>query len=157
MESPSRYTAIFDASVLVPGFLSNLLLWLAQTDLFQVKWSADIHAEWIRNRKKRYDIEVTVSEKRRDVMDNMFPHALVTDYQDLIGSLKNDPKDRHVLAAAIKCGANAIVTTNLDDFPAAELAKYNIAAIHQDNFVLDQIDLTAGSARVVATNGSAYL
>jgi hypothetical protein len=33
----------------------------------------------------------------------------------------------------------------------AELGKYNIVAIHQDDFVLDQLDLTAGSARIVAT------
>ena len=151
MQEASRYIVVFDASVLVPGFLSNLLLWLAQTDLFQVKWSPDIHDEWIRNRKKRYNIEISVSEKRRAVMDEKFPEALVTGYEDLIDSLKNDPKDRHVLAAAIKSGANAIVASNLRHFPEAELAKYNITALHQDDFVLDQLDLTADSARVVAT------
>lgn len=151
MERPSRYIVVLDSSVLVPGFLSNLLLWLAQTDLFQAKWSSDIHEEWIRNRKKRYDIEVAVSEKRRAVMDEKFPQALVTGYEELIDSLKNEPKDRHVLAAAIKCGANAIVTTNVKHFPASELAKYNIAAVHQDDFVLDQLGLSSGSSRVVAT------
>lgn len=151
MEKPSRYVAVFDASVLVPGFLANFLLWLAQTDLFQAKWSPDIHAEWIRNRKKRYDIEVAVSESRRNVMDARFPEALVTDYESLIDSLSIDAKDRHVLAAAIKCGANAIVTTNLKHFPDSELSKYNVVAIHQDDFVLDQIGLTAGSARIIAT------
>jgi hypothetical protein len=151
MEKPGRYVAVFDASVLVPGFLANFLLWLAQTDLFQAKWSPDIHVEWIRNRKKRYDIEVAVSEARRDVMDAKFPEALVIDYESLVDSLAINSKDRHVLAAAIKCGANAIVTTNLGDFPEAELSKYNIVAIHQDDFVSDQIGLTADSARIVAT------
>lgn len=151
MERPSRYVAVFDASVLVPGFISNLLLWLAQTDLFQAKWSPDIHAEWIRNRKKRYKIEIDASEKRRLVMDDKFPQALVTGYEGLIDSLKNNEKDRHVLAAAIKCGANAIVTTNLKHFPDKELSKYNIVAIHQDDFILDQLGLTAGSGRIVAT------
>ena len=125
MEKPSRYVAVFDASVLVPGFLANFLLWLAQTDLFQARWSPDIHAEWIRNRKKRYDIEVAASESRRNVMDARFPEALVTDYESLIDSLSIDAKDRHVLAAAVKCGANAIVTTNLKHFPDSELSKYN--------------------------------
>lgn len=151
MEKPGRYVALLDASVLVPGFLANLLLWLAQTDLFQPKWSADIHLEWIRNRKKRYDIDILVSEARRDVMNSEFPEALVTDYESLIDSLNINSKDRHVLAAAIKCGANTIVTTNLADFPEAELSKFGIDAIHQDDFVLDQIGLTANSARIVAT------
>lgn len=79
MEQPSRYIAVFDASVLVPGFLSNFLLWLGQSDLFQAKWSPDIHAEWIRNRKKRYNIDIAASEARRNVMDEKFPDALVTD------------------------------------------------------------------------------
>lgn len=151
MERPGRYIAVFDASVLVPGFLSNLLLWLAQTDLFQAKWSPGIHAEWIRNRKKRYNIEVDISEKRRAVMDERFPQALVTGYEGLVDSLMNDLKDRHVLAAAIKCGANAIVTSNLKHFPDSELSKYNIVAIHQDDFILDQLGLTAGSGRIAAS------
>ena len=150
MKRPSRYIVVFDASVLMPGFLANFLLWLAQTDLFQAKWSGDIHADWIRNRKKRYNIELAASKARRNVIDQMFPDGLVTGYEGRIDSLNVNAKDRHVLATAIKCGANAIVTTNLADFPEAELAKHHIVAIHQDDFVLDQIDLTAGSARVIA-------
>jgi predicted nucleic acid-binding protein len=125
MQEPGRYTVVFDASVLVPGFLSNLLLWLAQTDLFQARWSSDIHTQWIRARKKRYEIEVDVSEKRRIVMDQKFPQAIVTGYEELIPAMKNDAGDRHVLAAAVKCGADAIVTSNLKHFPSFELSKYN--------------------------------
>ena len=74
--------------------LANLLLWLAQSDLFQAKWSSDIHDEWIKGRRKRYNIDVLVSEKRRAVMDEKFADALVTGYEELIDSLRNDPKDR---------------------------------------------------------------
>ena len=152
MESPSRYTVVFDASVLVPGFLANLLLWLAQTELFEAKWSADIHDEWIRARQKRYNIDTAVSQKRRAVMDEKFPQALVTGYEGLIDSLTlTDRKDRHVVAAAITSGASAIVTTNLKHFPEEELSRYNIAAINQDDFISDQLGLTTGSVRLVAT------
>jgi hypothetical protein len=84
-------------------------------------------------------------------MDREFPHCLVTDYQSLIDGLSlPDANDRHVLAAAIKCGANAIITTNLKHFPAAALAPYNIVPVHQDDFVLDQLGLTSYTARFVA-------
>ena len=146
-----NYTAVLDASVLVPGFLSNFLLWLADADLYRAKWSEDIHTEWIRGRLNRYSIAVDVSQKRRQTMDREFPQGLVTDYQSLIDGLTlPDGDDRHVLAAAIKCGANAIITTNLKHFPATVLAPYNIVPVHQDDFVLDQLGLTGYTARRVA-------
>jgi hypothetical protein len=52
-----------------------------------------------------------------------------------------DPDDRHVLAAAIKAGAQTIVTSNLKDFPADALAAWNVEAKSPDDFILDQIDL----------------
>ena len=52
-----------------------------------------------------------------------------------------DPNDGHVLAAAIVGHADAIVTFNLEDFPAAALAPFGVEAQHPDDFLLNQIDL----------------
>ncbi len=52
-----------------------------------------------------------------------------------------DPDDRHVLAAAIKAKAEVIVTSNLRDFPRAQLEKYDIEAQHQDTFITNLIEL----------------
>jgi hypothetical protein len=41
------FTAFFDASVLYPSELRNLLMHLALTGLFRAKWSARVHEEWI--------------------------------------------------------------------------------------------------------------
>ena len=51
-----------------------------------------------------------------------------------------DRNDRHVLAAAIRCGASVIVTLNLSDFPAHALANFRIEAQHPDDFVLALLD-----------------
>jgi hypothetical protein len=36
-------TALFDACVLYPAPLRDLLMWLALTDLFNAKWTDEIH------------------------------------------------------------------------------------------------------------------
>lgn len=82
-------------------------------------------------------------------MDSNVRDAVVTGYEDLIPSLTlPDPKDRHVLAAAIRCGASVIVTTNLKDFPDSTLNTYDIEAQHPDEFILYLLDLQP--ARVCA-------
>jgi hypothetical protein len=43
----SQDTALLDANVLYPAPIRDLLLQLAVDDLFQAKWTATIHAEWI--------------------------------------------------------------------------------------------------------------
>ena len=68
--------------------------------------------------------------------------GLVTNYQHIIEVVSlPDPDDRHVLAAAIKCGAGVIVTRNLKHFPLEALDPYGIEARHPDEFVADLFDL----------------
>ncbi len=43
----SNCTALLDANVLYPAPLRDLIMQLSVMDLFQAKWSADIHREWI--------------------------------------------------------------------------------------------------------------
>ena len=49
--------------------------------------------------------------------------------------MMNDPKDRHVLAAAFSARATAIGTFNLNDFPASALAPHQIAVQSPDSFL----------------------
>ena len=134
--------AFFDANVLYPSGLRNFLMHLALTGIFRAHWSAEVHDEWIRNLlKNRPDITRDKLERTRRLMDQAAPDALVTDYQALIESLEvPDRDDRHVLAAAIRCGASVIVTLNLADFPNAALAEFGIEAQHPDDFVLSLIE-----------------
>jgi hypothetical protein len=69
-------------------------------------------------------------------MNRVLPAANIRDYQHHIADLTlPDPDDRHVLAAAIQARATIILTFNLRDFPAAELARHGIAAIGPDEFL----------------------
>ncbi|WP_242072141.1 PIN domain-containing protein [Nostoc sp. FACHB-110] len=60
----------------------------------------------------------------------------------LIGQqvLTNDPKDRHVLAAAVIVKADIIVTNNLNDFNSQALTPWHIQAQSPDNFLSDLFD-----------------
>jgi predicted nucleic acid-binding protein len=141
------FTAFFDANVLYPAELRNLLMHLALTGLFRAKWSAAVHDEWISNLlDKRPDLTREKLERTRMLMDKHAVDALVTGYEDLISGLQlPDPKDRHVLAAAIRGHADVIVTMNLRDFPADTLARFGIEAQHPDEFILNLLDLAAGA------------
>jgi hypothetical protein len=66
-----------------------------------------------------------------------FPEAWVEGYEHLIPSLTNHPKDRHVLAAAARARATAIVTYNMKDFPQSSLKPYGITALGPSTFLKD--------------------
>ena len=70
-----------------------------------------------------------------DVMSKQFPEAFITQYKALIELMSNHPKDRHVLAAAVACKAQVIVTQNLRDFPQEALAPFEIEAQSADEFL----------------------
>ena len=139
----SSFTALYDASVLYSSELRNLLMHLALTGLFRAKWSADIHAEWISALlRNRPDLTREKLERTRMLMDQHATDALVTGYGELIPGLQlPDPKDRHVLAAAICSRADVIVTFNLRDFPPKAMAAFGIEAQRPDEFILHLLDL----------------
>jgi len=123
-----NFTAFLDASVLYPAPLRDLLLELAVSDIYRAKWSNAVHEEWISSvLKNRPNLTRAQPERTRDLMNAHARDPLVTDFEQLIGILElPDPDDRHVLAAAIKCRADLIVTFNLNDFPAKILNRWGI-------------------------------
>jgi len=70
-----------------------------------------------------------------------FADAWVEDYDSLIPAMTNHPKDRHVLAAAVRTGAQTIVTFNLKDFLDASLDPWNVATQSPDDFLIHQYHL----------------
>jgi predicted nucleic acid-binding protein len=133
---------VYDACVLYPAPLRDLLVQLATTGIFRAKWTELIHDEWTRNLSiKRPDLDADRIARLRVLMNENVLDALVTDFEDLIPTLElPDPNDCHVLAAAISADAKIILTFNLKDFPAPILAKYGIVAQHPDVFIGDLIE-----------------
>ncbi|MDH0759327.1 PIN domain-containing protein [Pseudomonas juntendi] len=139
----SPFTVIYDACVLYPAPLRDLLMHLALTGAYRARWSVQIHDEWTRNvLKNRSDLTKYQLDRTVVAMNRAVPDCLVNDYEPLMQGLDlPDEDDRHVLAAAIKCGASVIVTYNLKDFPAEILKRFEIEALHPDVFLADIWDL----------------
>lgn len=140
---------VYDACVLYPAPLRDLLMHLALSGLYRARWSEAIHDEWTRNLlAARPDLSREQLQRTRRLMNAHARDCLVSGFEHLIPSIHlPDPGDRHVVAAAVHCAAGSIVTFNLKDFPASALAPWGLAARHPDDFIVDLLGLAA--ARVL--------
>jgi predicted nucleic acid-binding protein len=136
------FSVLTDANVLYPVYLRDVVLRFAYAGLFQVRWTDQILNEMAHNIKKK------VPESRHDRVDRTvaqmreaFPDAMVTGHEDLITSMTNHPKDRHVLAAAVEAGADLIVTSNVRDFPRSSCEPHDIDVQPPDEFLCHQWEL----------------
>lgn len=137
------FTALLDACVLYPAQLRDLLVEVAKTGVYRARWSDSIHDEWISALlARRGDLDPAILARTRELMNAAIPDCLVRGYEALVPNLNlPDPKDRHVLAAAITGRADVIVTFNLKDFPAETLSAFGIEAQHPDTFLSHQMSL----------------
>jgi hypothetical protein len=55
--------------------------------------------------------------------------------------MTNHPKDRHVLAAAVRCNAEVIVTHNVKDFPRTAIDPYSITVTGPSTFLRNLYEL----------------
>jgi predicted nucleic acid-binding protein len=137
------YAAPLDANVLVPTALCDTLLRLAEAGFYRPLWSERILLEVeAAILGFRPDLDASRVHRRVLLMTATFEDASVDGWEQVSAGLDlPDPDDRHVLAAAIAGGAQAIVTSNLKDFPDDQLRGRGIEARHPDEFLLDQLDL----------------
>ncbi|MHA7865397.1 PIN domain-containing protein [Flagellimonas marinaquae] len=136
-----RFICVLDTNVVYPIEIRDLLFWFAHYDLYTPKWSEHIFDEWA-SVMERKGVPPSEAKKRVEKANLAFPDALVINYSGLIPGLKlPDPKDCHVLAAAIKTNANVIVTNNIKDFPKDYLSSFGLTAKTADDFLTDIIDL----------------
>jgi len=129
---------VLDANVLCYLALANLLLDLARYErLFLPCWSQQILEEAWRTYAVKFGHGAQYAYARLAEIVIGFPSALQDDLEPEISQCTNDPKDRHVLAAAIKAQARVIVTFNQKHFRPEHLEKWGIVAMHPSDFLLE--------------------
>jgi hypothetical protein len=143
----NRFTALADACVLAGALKRNLILSLAKADFFRVRWSQPILDETQKAIEeilvgKGDEQSVAKAQKARAAMEAAFPEACVETHDDIITIPDfRDPKDLHVVVAAVKTKAAIIVTDNIKHFPDTVLSRYALFARTADDFIADAIDL----------------
>ncbi len=110
-----------------------------------------------RNLVEHTRMDESSSHRLISSMLKAFPEATVAGYEPLIAAMTNDEKDRHVVAAAIRCHAQVIVTTNLKHFSDGALEPYGLEAQHPDEFLCYLFDLDPGRVLQAVTEQAADL
>jgi hypothetical protein len=135
--------AVYDACVLYPSPLRDLLVRLALEALVVARWSDRILDEVFRNlRRDQPDLDparLDVTRRRMNdaVLDAVASRNPATPAR--VGPLP-DPNDVYVVATPLDAGAGVIVTFKLRDFPAEVLDPLGLTALRPDAFVAERID-----------------
>lgn len=132
------FKVVLDANVLYPFTLRDTLLRAAEAEFYQPYWSAEILDEAKRNLIAKAQMTKDQASRLFKLMVDLFPEANVTGHESLIPSMTNHEKDRHVVAAAVKAGAQVVVTENLKDFRSLPAG---IEAQTPDEFLSNLFDL----------------
>jgi predicted nucleic acid-binding protein len=132
------FGAVLDTCALYPFSLCDLLLRLADRELYDPYWSGRIMEELARNLME-HGLTLQQAMHRTDQMHRAFPAAAVSGVAvaRLEPRMTNEAKDRHVLAAAVAARADAVITFNLSHFPSDACDPHGIEAIHPDQFLVD--------------------
>ena len=129
---------VLDANVLATFTVADLLLRLAEAPrAFRPFWTDTILEEVRRTQIVRLGWPPEIAASFAAAIRAHFPEALITGHEALLPQCANEPKDRHVLACAIKAEADIILTYNLADFPPSALAPHGVRAMHPAAFLRD--------------------
>ncbi|MGJ8612531.1 MAG: RSP_2648 family PIN domain-containing protein [Octadecabacter sp.] len=128
---------LIDACVLYPTVMREVVLGVAEAGLFEPRWSPRILEEWARAARKIGPEGETIARGEVAGIEARFPRASVKIPQGVEARLwLPDPNDIHVLAAAVGCSADAIMTMNAKDFPKNELADQGLDRVDPDGFLI---------------------
>jgi|HubBroStandDraft_3_1064219.scaffolds.fasta_scaffold260657_1 predicted nucleic acid-binding protein len=139
----SDYQVILDACVLVNAALRDTLLRLAEPpcSLYLPRWTQEIMNETKRTLERKLGLTEQQTAHLFRELEIHFADAWVKGHEHITAAMTNDPKDRHVLAAAVVSGAQTIVTFNVKHFSKEALASWNVEVQSPDEFLIHQYHL----------------
>jgi PIN domain len=138
----SGYQVVLDACVLVNAALRDTLLRIAEPPrLYLPRWSNDITDETTRALENKLGYSREQTARLVGQLRVHFEDCWVEGYEQLVPSMTNHHKDRHVLAAAVRTGAQTIVTFNIKDFSEAAVAPWDVIVQMPDEFLVHQFHL----------------
>ena len=109
--------AFLDANVIRGQQANDILLSLADREVFEPRWTQNVVDEMRRNRPP--GVSEASIDRRITMMNRAFPEAMTeAPPQALQEQMQADPKDKHVLAGAVYSESDVLVTDNLKDFDA---------------------------------------
>lgn len=110
-----------------------------------------------RNVLRDYPIEPAAIDRTIRQIVAAFEEGLVEDYEHLTPRMTNDPKDRHVLAAAVKADVDVIVTDNTKDFPESSCSEHEIDVQTPESFLIGCVERFPAEMREVVRRWSTDL
>jgi hypothetical protein len=119
--------------------------------LFLPYWSETILDEVRRTHTQKLGWEDRLAHSFQAAVREAFPEAIVTGFEPLMQLETVDQKDRHVVAAALKCPCPLILTFNLRHFRAEQLEPLGLRASHPDDYLVILYELDP--RRVAASLG----
>ncbi len=143
LSQDNEYAALLDACVLAPMPLCDTLLRLAEYPAFyRPLWSDKILQE-VGAVLDKMGYSPGQRDRRIGAMRNAFPEAEVLIPARLDSFNCPDEGDKHILAAAVRGQANAIITRNTKHFPETCLEEYGLLCQTPDDFLVHQFHLNS--------------
>lgn len=138
----NRFTVILDANVLHASRKRDVLLSFYEAGLFRARWTNQILEEVRTSLERRFPDKRDKINALIEKITAEFPESLLEGYEGLADQVElPDPDDKHVLSAAIRCGAQIIVSENKRDFPNETLSQFDIELLSADEFLVETFGL----------------
>jgi predicted nucleic acid-binding protein len=146
MSADLPVAVLVDTNVLASAAMRDILIELALDDVIRLHWSPMIMAELRRTLLKRRNAVPARIDSLLAAMNTTLPMASVSPEPGAkLDAPLPDPDDDHVVLAALQAQCSLILTFNMKDFPANQLALEDddLRSTHPDAFMVHMLTTQA--------------